>query len=134
MDCSLAKFLDENELAAPQDKSALYDVPRITAILQRAANEGRWVSYSEMLGALGFRFTRPKMRVLCNTMFTVDAEARACGEPELAVLVVRESDHLPGQGWWKGREDYRGEWTGSEAREFIDRLHRQAFDYWAGRA
>lgn len=134
MDRSLAEFLGNSEPAAQEDKSALYDVPRITAILQQSAREGRWVSYSEMLGALGFRFTRPKMRVLCNTMFTVDAEARACGEPELAVLVVRESDHLPGQGWWKGREDYAGEWTGSEAREFIDALHQKAFRYWQDQA
>lgn len=133
MERSLAEFLETNDLAEPEDKSALYDVPRITAILQAAAREGRWVSYSEMLGLLGFRFTRPKMRVLCNTMFTVDAEARARGEPELAVLVVRESDHLPGQGWWKGREDYQDEWTGAKARAFIDTLHRRAFNYWGGR-
>ena len=30
----------------------------------------------------------------------VDEEAAARGEPELAVLVVRQSDGLPGQGWW----------------------------------
>jgi len=133
MDKSLAEFLDTNARAAPIDNSALYDVPRITAILQAAAHDGRWLSYSEILGILGFRFTRPKMRVLCNTMFTVDAQARACNEPELAVLVVRESDHLPGQGWWKGRTDYDGEWTGSEARKFIAALHQKAFRYWQER-
>lgn len=133
MDRTLAEFLDDNNLSEPEDKSALYDVERIAAILQQAASEGRWVSYSEMLGALGFRFTRPKMRVLCKTLYSVDAEAEARNEPELAVLVVRESDALPGQGWWTGREDYKGEWTGPQAREFIDKLQKRAFDYWSAK-
>ena len=30
----------------------------------------------------------------------IDREAETRGEPELAVLVVRASDGLPGQGWW----------------------------------
>ena len=40
------------------------------------------------------------MRQLCKTLGAVDEEAAARGEPELAVLVVRQSDGLPGQGWW----------------------------------
>jgi hypothetical protein len=119
--------------AAPEDKSALYDVPLITAILQEVAAEERWISYSEMLMRLGFRFTRPKMRVLCKTLETVDAEANARGEPPLAVLVVRESDGLPGQGWWVGRRDYDGQWTGSEARAFIHKHQDKAFRYWKAR-
>jgi hypothetical protein len=126
-------MIDEYALDDPDDKSALYDVPRITAILQRAAGEGRWVSYSEMLMALGFRFTRPKMRVVCKTLETVDAQAKGRGEPELAVLVVRESDGLPGQGWWTGRRDYQGQWTGAEARAFIDEIQAKAFRYWQKR-
>lgn len=112
------------------DLSPLYDVERIEAILHRAAAEGRWVSYSEILLTLGFRFTRPKMRTLCKTLETVDARAKGRGEPELAVLVVREGDGLPGQGWWTGRRDYTGEWTGAEARAFIDAVQSHAFAYW----
>ncbi len=114
----------------PPDKRALYDVPRITAILHAVAAEGRWISYSEMLMALGFQFTRPKMRVLCKTLDHVDALAATRGEPELAVLVVRESDGLPGQGWWTGRRDYAGLWTGPEARAFVDAVQARAFAYW----
>jgi hypothetical protein len=126
-------FLDPGDvpdILNPADHSALYDVPRITAILVEAASEGRWVSYSEILGLLGFRFTRPKMRVLCRTLSTVDAEAALRGEPALAVLVVRESDGLPGQGWWVDRRDYQGEWTGPAARRYVDTYQAKAFRYW----
>jgi hypothetical protein len=126
MDPALAEFLDDGSA----DLSALHDVARITAILQRAAREGRAVSYSEMLMALGFRFTRPKMRALCKTLFAVDAGAEAQGQPPLAPLVVRESDRLPGQGWWTGRADYHGAWEGAEARAYLAEHQQRAFQYW----
>lgn len=94
------------------------------------------MSYSELLGDLGYRFTRPKMRALCKVLDAVDHAGAAAGEPELAVLVVRESDELPGQGWWVGRADvlgYHGDWTGPEARGFVRGLQSQAFEYWRAR-
>ena len=134
-------FLDPGDIPealTPADHSALYDVARITAILQDAASEGRWVSYSELLGLLGFRFTRPKMRVVCKTLATVDAQSAGRGEPPLAVLVVRESDGLPGQGWWVDRPDgadkYAGEWTGPQARAYVDTHQSVAFAYWGKQA
>jgi len=48
---------------------------------------------------------------------------------------VRESDRLPGQGWWVGTAascDYKGPWTGPEAEAFVGALQKQAFDYWLG--
>lgn len=115
------------------DLSALHDVERIERILHVAASEERSISYSELLMTLGFRFTRPKMRAVCTTLTTVDARAAGRGEPELAVLVVREGDGLPGQGWWTGRTDYQGQWTGPEARSFITSLQHRAFRYWKKR-
>ncbi|RJY10299.1 ribose-phosphate pyrophosphokinase [Aurantiacibacter aquimixticola] len=103
-------------------------------MVRDAARDGRALSYSEALGKLGYRFTRPKMRALCKTLDAVDRAAAEAGEPELAVLVVRESDGLPGQGWWTGRRDYTGEWTGTKARGFVERLQKQAFDFWSSRA
>ncbi len=69
---------------------------------------------------LGHHFTRPKMRALCKVLAYVDDEAEERGEPELAVLVVRQSDGLPGQGWWVGgakKHGYTGLWEGPEGGE-----------------
>lgn len=110
---------------------ALSDVDLIERLLHEAAREGRALSYSELLLALGYRFTRPKMRALCKVLDAVDRRAAARGEPELAALVVRESDRLPGQGWWIGRADYRGEWTGNQARAYLSAVQRRAFAHWS---
>jgi hypothetical protein len=109
------------------------DAAAIRALLVACAREGRMMSYSEALGALGHRFTRPKMRALCRTIGDIDEAARASGEPELAVLVVRESDRLPGRGWWVGRTrelGYAGEWTGPDAANLVREMQKLAFDYW----
>ena len=106
------------------------------ALLLAAAREGRAVSYSELLRDLGHRFTRPKMRALCRTLDAIDRDGAAKGEPPLAVLVVRESDRLPGQGWWTGVADaygYRGAWEGAAAAGFVREQQCVAFDYWRGR-
>jgi hypothetical protein len=84
---------------------------------------------------MGHAFSRPKMRALCKTLGAVDDAAVAKGEPELAVLVVRQSDRLPGDGWWVGgaqRLGYAGLWTGPDAVKFIRRRQKLAFDYWSG--
>ena len=122
---------------SPADVSALGDAPRIRAILTAAAREGRSVSYSELLGDLGFRFTRPKMRAVCRTLEEVDRLCAMDGEPDLAVLLVRESDRLPGQGWWVGGAalllGYDGPWEGPAAARFIREQQQLAFDYWEDR-
>ena len=129
MDPILEDFLSD----PAADLSALHDVARIKTILEKAAREGRAVSYSELLLNLGFRFTRPKMRAVCKTLDEVDRQSMAEGAPALAVLVVREGDGLPGQGWWTGRNDYVGQWTGPEAVGYIRRLQAKVFAYWQNR-
>ncbi|MBL0925365.1 MAG: ribose-phosphate pyrophosphokinase [Sphingomonadaceae bacterium] len=115
------------------DLSALHDVSRIKAMLEQCARESRAISYSELLLNLGFRFTRPKMRAICKTLDKIDQLAATEGAPALAVLVVRESDQLPGQGWWTGRTDYRGQWTGPAAQAHVAQLQKAVFAYWAKR-
>ena len=114
----------------------LADPREVRAILIASARAGEPITYSEVLALLGHDFTRPKMRALCRVLSFVDNEAEEHGEPELAVLVVRQSDGLPGQGWWVGgakKHGYTGQWEGPAAAKLIRRLQRQAFEHWAGR-
>ena len=131
MDRALGDFLAENGLSGTPDISAIHDRGKVRALLTEAARDRRAMSYSEVLGRLGFRFTRPKMRALCKTLDAIDAEGETRGEAALAVLVVRESDRLPGQGWWMSRRDYKGEWTGPKARRYVEALQAEAFDFWS---
>ncbi|MFC3714000.1 ribose-phosphate pyrophosphokinase [Sphingoaurantiacus capsulatus] len=112
----------------------MIDGDHVEALLQASARAGEAVTYSEVLGALGFSFSRPKMRALCKTLDDIDARARGRGEPELAVLVVRQSDRLPGQGWWVGgrpaRDGYKGEWEGPKAAAYIRKVQAEVFGYW----
>src|SRR4051794_28613979 len=91
------------------------DAAAVRRLLVAAAKAGRDTSYADLLDMMGHRFSRPKMRALCKTLGAVDDAAVAAGEPELAVLVVRQSDRLPGDGWWVScaqRLGYAGVWTG----------------------
>ena len=108
----------------------------VRAHLLAAASAGHPLTYSELLERLGHAFSRPKMRALCKTLTAIDQAAEASGEPELAVLVVRQSDGLPGQGWWTSsweKHRFTGEWTGPEARQLVVKLQELAFAYWQKR-
>jgi hypothetical protein len=111
------------------------DAATVRRLLVEAAKARRDISYADLLDMMGHRFSRPKMRALCKTLGAVDNAAVAAGEPELACLVVRQSDRLPGDGWWVSdaqRFGYEGLWTGPEAVKFVRRLQKIVFDYWAG--
>lgn len=116
----------------------LADPAEVRRLLIESAAAGEAITYSELLNALGHQFTRPKMRAVCKVLTVIDDEAAERGEPELAVLVVRQSDGLPGQGWWIGGgpmlHGYDGLWTGPEALKLVKKLQRQAFAYWRNRA
>lgn len=113
---------------------ALADPEDVRAILVGAAKGGTALTYAEVLEQLGYVFSRPKMRALCSVLGTVDEEAEARGEPELAVLVVRQSDGIPGQGWWVAggarSRGYEGPWEGPEAARFIRDVQSETFSYW----
>ncbi len=131
-DDGLAAWLEsEGIVPVAEGPGAIADVGRVRALLIAAARAGRAVSYSELLGSLGHRFTRPKMRALCRTLDAIDREAVASGEPALAVLVVRETDRLPGQGWWTGRGDAPA-WEGPVARAYVAERQAAAFAHWRG--
>jgi hypothetical protein len=115
--------------------SSLADPEKVRSHLVAAAQAGHALTYSELLERLGYHFSRPKMRQLCAVLGAVDEEAEIRGEPELAALVVRQSDGLPGQGWWVaggGRaHDYTGPWEGPEAASFIRSLQQEIFAFWS---
>jgi len=114
----------------------LADAQEARAILVACAKAGKSITYSEMLALLGHAFTRPKMRALCKVLGVVDHDVEERGEPELAVLVVRQSDGLPGQGWWiEGARvhDYVGPWEGPAAAKLIRQVQARTFEFWAGR-
>lgn len=117
---------------------ALAETEDVRLHLVAAAKAGTALSYSELLERLGYAFSRPKMRALCSILGTVDQDAEARGEPELAVLVVRQSDGLPGQGWWVAggarSRGYAGPWEGPEARRFIAAVQAETFDWWQSRS
>ena len=114
--------------------AALAEPAEVRAHLVAAAAAGTALSYGELLERLGYQFSRPKMRALCAILAAVDEDAAARGEPELAVLVVRQSDGLPGQGWWAGggarERGYDGLWEGPEAARFIRGVQAQTFAWW----
>lgn len=116
--------------------AALAEPEEVRAHLIGAAAAGTPLTYSELLERLGHPFSRPRMRQLCVLLAEVDSIGAALGEPELAVLVVRQSDGLPGQGWWVGaarQYGYAGPWEGPEAKRFIAELQAQSFAFWASR-
>jgi len=113
--------------------SALADPVEVRAHLVGAARAGTSITYSELLERLGHGFSRPRMRQLCALLGEVDSIGAALGEPELAVLVVRQSDGLPGQGWWIAaahQHGYAGPWEGPEAKGFVSALQQQVFGFW----
>jgi hypothetical protein len=122
----------------PAARKALAEPEEVRAQLVAAASAGVALTYSELLERLGYAFSRPKMRQLCAILGSVDDEAEARGEPELAVLVVRQSDGLPGQGWWVagGARDrsYQGPWQGPEAARFIRTVQAETFAFWQSRS
>ncbi len=112
---------------------ALADPEEVRAHLIGAASAGESITYSELLERLGYPFSRPRMRQLCVLLGEADSIGAARGEPELAVLVVRQSDRLPGQGWWipaARQHGYAGPWEGPEARAFVATLQQRAFRFW----
>ena len=114
--------------------AALASPEEVRLHLVAAARAGTALTYSEILESLGYSFSRPKMRALCAILGAVDDDAEARGEPELAVLVVRQSDGIPGQGWWVAggarAHGYQGPWDGPEAKRFIDGVQAKTFAYW----
>jgi hypothetical protein len=113
----------------------MFDPAEVRGLLVEAASARQVFTYGALLGVLGHTFTRPLMRQLCKVLDAIDQDGRAEGEPGLAVLVVRQSDGLPGQGWFVTRtgvyDDLPCEWEGPAARRYTEARQAEAFAYWS---
>jgi len=113
----------------------MFDPGEVRDMLVSAARQRTTFTYGGLLALLGHAFTRPLMRQLCKVLDRIDEDGRAAGEPGLAVLVVRQSDGLPGQGWFVSRtgvyDDLPPEWEGPEARAYTQARQAEAFAYWS---
>ncbi len=116
---------------------ALAEAEEVRAHLIAAARAGLAVTYGQLLEQLGYSFSRPKMRQLCAILSAIDQDAEVRGEVELAVLVVRQSDGIPGQGWWVAggarSRGYEGPWEGPQAAGFIRSVQAETFAFWQSR-
>jgi len=108
----------------------MLETDAIRSILINHAALGRTVTYSELFQQAGVPFSRPRVRALCKILAEIDREGRANGEPELAVLVVRGRDQLPGDGWWADRNRYMGPWEGEQAAAYVAEIQRKTQRFW----
>jgi hypothetical protein len=117
--------------------ASLVDVDELERLLIAAARARRSLTYAEVLAHFGIGITPRRVFALCRDLGAVCARNRARGEPELAVLVVRKADRLPGEGFfhslWRDGA-YDGPATGPVAAAFIRRETERVFAHWAGRA
>lgn len=111
----------------------LFPVDALEALLILKARQGLSISYGAVFEWFGLPFQRFQVGQLCAALTEVDRLQRGAGRPELAVLVVRQSDGIPGQGWWleKNQEQWSGPILGPHAAAYVAGIQRRTFDYWA---
>lgn len=113
----------------------MVDPEALEALLMRAARQRRAMTYGDVLAFFERRVTPINVRALCRDLGVVDERLSAQGAPELACLVVRKSDGMPGEGYFAScrREGaYDGPDEGPEAAAFLRRRQATAFA-WAAR-
>jgi hypothetical protein len=117
-------------------RASLVDVDALERLLVEAARARRSLTYAEVLAHFGIKITPRRVFALCRDLGAVGERNRARAEPELAVLVVRKTDRLPGEGFfhslWRDGA-YDGPATGPLAAAFIRRETERVFAHWAGR-
>ena len=112
---------------------ALFPIDELEALLILKASGAQAISYGDVFRWFGLPFQRFQVGQLCAALEEVDSRQRAQDRPGLASLVVRQSDGLPGQGWWLSRDhdDWQGLFTGPDAARFVKTHQQRCFDYWA---
>jgi hypothetical protein len=116
--------------------SRLVDIDALEALLVEAARDRRSMTYAEVLAHFGIKVAPRRVFALGRDLGEVCARNRARGEPELAVLVVRKADRLPGEGffhsYWRDGL-YDGPSTGPAAEAFIRAETERVFAFFDAR-
>lgn len=113
-----------------EDERAVVDLDRLERLLIAAARERRPVTYGQLLAFFERRLTPITVRALCRDLGRVESRRQGAGWPDLACLVVRRSDGLPGEGYFESlrREGaYAGPSTGPVAEEFLRARQAQVY-------
>ncbi len=102
----------------------------LETLLIDAARKQEPLTYGDVLSFFERRVTPITVNALCRDLGVVCDRLRSRNAPELACLVVRRSDRIPGAGYFTSYRfsgDYKGPSTGPEAEAFV--AERQAFAY-----
>jgi hypothetical protein len=112
------------------------DLDRLERALIRAALERRPVTYGQLLAFFGWKVTRVTVGALCRDLGRVEERRAGQGWPDLACLVVRRSDGLPGEGYFNSlRREHgcAGPRVGPAAEAFVRSRQERAYA-WAAAA
>lgn len=113
----------------------MIDLDRLERVLVQAAREGRAVTYSQVLAFFGWKVTPVTVGALCRDLGRVEERRRRDGWPDLACLVVRKSDALPGEGYFasvRSAGHYAGPGTGPPAEAFVRKRQSRAREWAEG--
>jgi hypothetical protein len=108
----------------------MVDLDRLERALIRTALERRSVTYGQLLTLFEWKVTRITVAALCRDLGRMEERRVGQGWPDLACLVVRKSDSLPGEGYFDAlrREGtYAGPSTGPGAEAFLKARQERAF-------
>ncbi len=108
----------------------MLDAEALERVLVRAAREGRTVSYRQLLAMADRRVGPANVRALVRVLAEVCRRSEAKSEPDLACLVVRERDGLPGEGYFAD-ETAKGGPRDASRRARVERAQAEAFAFWA---
>jgi hypothetical protein len=110
------------------------DRDTLMRVLRHAARAGRPVTYGQVLAYFGKQVGSANVAALCRELGPICERNRRAGEPELAVLVVRKADGLPGEGFFtalRNRGDYHGPSDGAQAHAFVQAEQARVFAHFA---
>jgi hypothetical protein len=105
------------------------DLDRLEHLLLAAARARRPVTYGQLLRFFERRVTPINVRALCRDLGRVGDRLAPHGAPDLACLVVRKENGLPGEGWFGyARQElgYDGPSEGPQARDFVAACQERA--------